>query len=488
MTTMKKYVALLATLTILLTLPAYTRTQQQEPTVLRYRGLVQPGDTFAPHLYDLSFNGVNQYAEVPSTIIRPGATSLTVLAWCYFRRIPWEPMSIVKQGEGYVYGMYQIYTQYNNIFRVALRGLGGEWTTPSTSPIYTGTWYLLGVRYDGSEVSLWINGDKKASAPYTAQIGVEQPTRIAHPYGVSSIYMNGLVGAVLVYNRALAVVEMSNSVVGIVNASGLRLFFDPTFSDGSKYIDLSGNGNNVYPYNDPGRVPAEKPFLWVVRGLYGDGRVRFRFVPQGWHVVVRDATGAEVLHLDTRYLLANAAGFVDEVRLDIVVPGVYEVVLSSVYPLPGEAVVGFGESLFMYSLAGACIVLPVVVAYSKRFEFSVVVSSLYMVAVLVYIASGAFVDTWSVALSMAGFSTPLLFLLSMALHRGVRFEPAVVASLSLAAVIHLVSTGIAVGYGFVPLELGTVYVSTSMLLWIALALLSSIRRGLRNVRGAFIVR
>ncbi|MEM1913490.1 MAG: hypothetical protein QW067_10155, partial [Thermofilaceae archaeon] len=214
---------------------------------------------------------------------------------------------------------------------------------------------------------------------------------------------------------------------------------------------------------------------------------RFRFVPRGWHVVVRDATGAEVLHLDTSYLLANAAGLVDEVRLDIVVPGVYEVVLSSVYPLPGEAAVGFGESLLVYSLAGACVVLPVVVAGSRRFELAAVVSSVYFAAVFLYLASGSSVGTWGVALSLAGLSVPLMFLLSLADLRRFRAEPAAVASVTLAAVLHLVSLGVAAGYGVVPVELGVAYASATVLLWVALVVFGAVRKGLGVVRRVVVV-
>ncbi|MEM1913048.1 MAG: hypothetical protein QW067_07920, partial [Thermofilaceae archaeon] len=58
----RAHTAVLLLTLALLALPAHVRTQQQEPVVLRYRGFVYPGDTFAPHLYDLHFDGVNQYA------------------------------------------------------------------------------------------------------------------------------------------------------------------------------------------------------------------------------------------------------------------------------------------------------------------------------------------------------------------------------------------------------------------------------------------
>ncbi|MEM2591933.1 MAG: hypothetical protein QXI60_05040, partial [Thermofilaceae archaeon] len=174
-------------------------------------------------------------------------------------------------------------------------------------------------------------------------------------------------------------------------------------------------------------------------------------------------------------------------RLDIVVPGVYEVVLSSVYPLPGEAAVGFGESLLVYSLAGACVVLPVVVAGSRRFELAAVVSSVYFAAVFLYLASGSSVGTWGVALSLAGLSVPLMFLLSLAGLRRFRAEPAAVASVTLAAVLHLVSLGVAAGYGVVPVELGVAYASATVLLWVALVVFGAVRKGLGVVRRVVVV-
>ncbi|MEM4924858.1 MAG: hypothetical protein QXE70_10880, partial [Ignisphaera sp.] len=48
--------------TILVTIDADT---QQTPIILRYIGDVRGGEVFAPHLYDLHFNGVNQYVLIP---------------------------------------------------------------------------------------------------------------------------------------------------------------------------------------------------------------------------------------------------------------------------------------------------------------------------------------------------------------------------------------------------------------------------------------
>ena len=211
----------------------------------------------------VSFNGVNQYVEVPTTVVTPGSTSLTVLAWASFNAIPYEVQMIVKQGYGYVNGAYYIYTQYEKYYRAVLRGTDGVSITLPGVVVYPSTWYFLGLRYDGSEVSLWINAEKRISASFSSPIGVNEPTRIGHPYGISGIYLNGLVSGVLIYSRALTGEEILWNYYypdnPVRNGLVLWLHYDTIDTANNKWYDKSGFGNHATLYNNPEKVDMLLP-------------------------------------------------------------------------------------------------------------------------------------------------------------------------------------------------------------------------------------
>ncbi|MCC6014683.1 MAG: hypothetical protein LM564_03145 [Desulfurococcaceae archaeon] len=115
---------------------------------------------------------------------------------------------------------------------------------------------------------------------------------------------------VLIYSRALSDSEISDSYAGnIINASGLVLFLDPTFYNGTHFLDLSGYGNHGVGCGGVARIPDSRNWLYVVRGLYGDGYVHLRYFPIGSRVEVYDSGG----NLVATYVVSgtpNVAGLV----------------------------------------------------------------------------------------------------------------------------------------------------------------------------------
>ncbi|MEM4562474.1 MAG: LamG domain-containing protein [Thermofilum sp.] len=240
------------------------KTEKLTGVTLEREAEVRPGTILLPHLYDWYFDGINDYVEVSNTVLPPGTTSLTVLAWAYFNVIPYAVQVIVKQGSGYAYGTYFIYTQYEKYFRAYLRGTDGVIIVMPGVEVYPNTWYFLGLRYDGSEVSTWINAEKKASASFSSPVGIDQPLRLAHPYGLGGAFLNGKIGGVFIYNRALTASEIADLYQWkTINASGLALFLDPVMWNGTHYLSLVNN-IAARPYNGAARVPANQTWIWVV--------------------------------------------------------------------------------------------------------------------------------------------------------------------------------------------------------------------------------
>jgi len=88
-------------------------------------------------------------------------------------------------------------------------------------------------------------------------------------------YIQRYISHVMLYNVSLSATAVNNVYnYKVVSASGLALFLDATFWNGTHYIDLSGKNNHGTPYGGLSRVLAQQRWLWVVKGLYGDGKVQ----------------------------------------------------------------------------------------------------------------------------------------------------------------------------------------------------------------------
>ncbi|MEM4584418.1 MAG: hypothetical protein QW611_05540 [Ignisphaera sp.] len=476
--------------TILVTIDADT---QQTPIILRYIGDVRGGDMFAPHLYDLHFNGVNQYAVVG---VQPGGGGrpFTVYGWSEItieEFIKVDDKRIESRRTGMIGDMWTDYpaTNINRITydpfcivaRIDTRRPDGGRTFYQTciSDWVEGVWGHI-VRTITTQPSktfmVYANGNNIYSVnipsnyvtvlewnPDTATYPERYKRFVLGANTVFGEYMSVRYGYVRIYDRALTAEEISNAMRGVVNASGLRLFIDPTFFDGYKYIDLSGNGNHAYPYNNPSRVPTENPFLWVIRGLYNDNLVRFRFIPEGWHIVVRLLSGEEIIHIDTSYIDApRVYGFVDNITINIFTPGRYEIIVSSVYPpVEGEMIsmVGFGESLAMFILSAVCLATAGIVAGLRKPELLILVSSLYTCVVLIYVFNPCG-GLWAISVSIASLSIPIALLITAT--GNINQNTSIAASIILSLAIYLPSLGLATSSGAIHGSIASIYTGISI--------------------------
>ncbi|MEM1865993.1 MAG: LamG-like jellyroll fold domain-containing protein [Ignisphaera sp.] len=446
--------------TILVTIDADT---QQTPIILRYIGDVRGGEVFAPHLYDLHFNGVNQYVVIQHSDSLYLSGYFTVMFWASLET-PYNAWAgIVDKGRNPISDFWFLTTMDH--YRVSF-GIGftdGTFLERNFPLVNLREWHLYCGGVEGSNMFMSIDGRSKVYYPFTKErrIGT-QPIAIGSR-SVASAFSAVRIAQLLIYRRALSNEEISNAMRGVVSASGLRLFIDPTFFDGVKYIDLSGNGNHAYPYNNPSRVPTENPFLWVIRGLYNDNLVRFRFIPEGWHIVVRLLSGEEIIHIDTSYIDApRVYGFVDNITINIFTPGRYEIIVSSVYPpVEGEMIsmVGFGESLAMFILSAVCLATAGIVAGLRKPELLILVSSLYTCVVLIYVFNPCG-GLWAISVSIASLSIPIALLITAT--GNINQNTSIAASIILSLAIYLPSLGLATSSGAIHGSISSIYTGISI--------------------------
>ena len=188
-------------------------------------GTLQNGATFAAGKVGqaFSFDGVNDFIEVPNSPALNPTNQITVDAW-------YKPVSFNGSGanpivdKGYLSHTDPYYQYSLNVtgdqywhdqaafnFYIAAGGvLYGAWTGPNFwAP---GIWYHIAGTYDGSNVKLYVNGVLVDSAPasgvmtdYGKNLRIGVPSNISRT-GVD--FLPGLVDEVEIFNRALSASEI----------------------------------------------------------------------------------------------------------------------------------------------------------------------------------------------------------------------------------------------------------------------------------------
>lgn len=150
----------------------------------------------------LSFDGINDYVEVPDDPSLGGMSQLTVEAWVKLDELPSERVNtslvVLKKQTFWLY----ISSNDQPHFTVWNEAGASAWTGTNLK-VSKDTWYhLLGV-YDGSEAKIYVCGVYDGWAiPLTGNVG-RDPTDllyISFPFGPQSVA--GIVDEVRIYSRA----------------------------------------------------------------------------------------------------------------------------------------------------------------------------------------------------------------------------------------------------------------------------------------------
>jgi len=289
---------------------------------------LKPGDIVVPHLYNWYFDGQDDYIVGTYAL---DLKTITILEWV--KHLEYEGENWVFRWAG---GYRQFgYPYWGSVDKV--RMIFNCETTDGWKSIVSayhsadlGTWHQAGVIFDSDTKYLGFVLDGKTfqetTLPYTL---TERSGTWTINQGVGGIKdLQGFIASVLVYNRVLSGSEIERNYNDrVVNAGGLVLFLDPTFYNGTHYLDLSGYGNHGVPYGVE-RVEADKKWLWVVRNytgqpyillksfnensswiidgeLYSDGA---QFIGEGWHEVKLyypvNATGVAIIGLPDNAIVA----------------------------------------------------------------------------------------------------------------------------------------------------------------------------------------
>ncbi|CAG0929312.1 hypothetical protein TFLX_01247 [Thermoflexales bacterium] len=188
-------------------------------------GVTQNGVTFAPGMVRSAFqlDGVDDYVAVPDASSLQIANALTVDAWIKPSSLLQAYAPLVKKpGTGNNSG-YALEFLFNNVtFWVYVNGTG--WVNSPWVPVPVGEWSHVAGVYDGSVVSLYVNGNLIGS-PTSAPGSIVVPNgelHIGHDPANTTRFYHGLIDEVELFNRALSASEIQ--AIYTANSAGKCAF------------------------------------------------------------------------------------------------------------------------------------------------------------------------------------------------------------------------------------------------------------------------
>jgi len=265
--------------------------------ILQTNTTLQAGDALAPHLYTWYFDGVDDNIAIPdSPSLRVDEFTIEIMNL----RLTANPIHfehIIKKPSDVWYGSISITDEPNTNAVFKIEAPQGTENFLVVSNFWTvGQWVHCAYVRKANEAWIYRNSVQVAYKNTWSASNIYYTT---HPWKIPDD-LGGIqryISLIRIYSRALSADEISiayNSKV--ISASGLVLFLDPTFFNGTHYIDLSGNNNHGVPYNGVQRVPDNNTWIYVVKQLYSDGYIHLRYFPTGTVVRFRDPVNGSIVY------------------------------------------------------------------------------------------------------------------------------------------------------------------------------------------------
>jgi hypothetical protein len=231
-----------------------------------------------------NFNGASSYLNAAHTSSMDFVGGVTIVSWIRPDIVnSWSQASVVQDFESAGNLRWKLgLTNYGSA-RVDICGYTGcgtgNYMGLAGGNVLANNWYQIAGTFDGSTVSLYLNGNQVATTPWAGTLpNVQIPIKIGYePYNVR--YFKGNITNVQVYSTALSSAQVSQlfsqGPYSVPFASGLVGWW-PLNGDPNDY---SGNGNNanafniIYPYfagtfNAPGVSAISNPENeWQALGL-----------------------------------------------------------------------------------------------------------------------------------------------------------------------------------------------------------------------------
>ena len=269
---------------------------------------LSPGDTVAPHLYDL-YASPGQYISY----INPRTSATNSIAWQMdFKLVSTDDLSnsLIFQppesprinAEASTHKVFVFYDNSTNI---------GLLVTKPSIDMLDGAWHVVAASHYNGLLNAWYDGVQQAS-----DIADNGDAELYSNVELGSYNINGYTVQIAYAIVWKSGADINGNVDTTAPLSDLLMLLDPTFYNGTSYIDLV-SGVAGTPYGGVQRVPAEKLWLWQVKQLSSDGKLHFRYFPPGTVIKAVDSNGNVVREWTIPSTDVNGAGLVEDYAVDI---------------------------------------------------------------------------------------------------------------------------------------------------------------------------
>jgi len=186
----------------------------------------------------LSFDGVNDYVEIPHSTSLNIANEITVEAWVKPHYTDYGGIStrvIVGKHGGWHNRGWSIGAKHLDLqdVRFHWQAETDNYLDTSTNPLSTGVWtYVVGVA-NGTHIKIYINGELSALKANAESVDYNYPVEIGRNGVSSGSFFKGIIDEVRIYNRALTEEEIREHY-GIVEGRELSIKLSGDFDYASK--------------------------------------------------------------------------------------------------------------------------------------------------------------------------------------------------------------------------------------------------------------
>lgn len=186
------------------------------------------GVTYDPNGYMTFDEALSQMVTVPmGAALTSLSSSMTIECWVYFpSSATWTPQGSGLFSRGSVLGCYGLWrgSTNNNVLAYYRGGTSGVSSVSAT--VSRDSWYHLGATWNGSDVSLYVNGSLIGTSTVALvgnfDSGDFQIGSNARPSGATSgTYFTGRINDCKIYDRALVASEVQQNFDGCKSRYGL---------------------------------------------------------------------------------------------------------------------------------------------------------------------------------------------------------------------------------------------------------------------------
>ena len=209
----------------------------------------------------VDLDGTNDYIDLGTSSSLNPSSALTISAWIYINGAGTGSLPTIysssKNSAGISGGIAIAYTSNKIRFYFDTTGSSGWVFAESNSTVSTSQWYHLAGTWNGSTVTLYVNGTAQTTTASATTIGynTDFPATIGR---YSSNYFNGLIDEVALFDSALSASDITSiynsgvpADISSLSPLGWWRMGDNDGGTGTTITDQGSGGNNGTLTNGP---------------------------------------------------------------------------------------------------------------------------------------------------------------------------------------------------------------------------------------------